>query len=63
MNEFIPDYKILSEVRISLVSALQSSITGLEHFPAVKWKLLNIHKMNLEKHRSAVNKLKQILLV
>ncbi len=86
MNEFIPEYKILSDVRVRLVKALQSSITederlfllsfkkgmpeweksgitGLESFPAVKWKLLNIQKMNLEKQRSAVNKLKQILLV
>jgi hypothetical protein len=86
MNEFIPEYKILSDVRVRLVEALHSSITederlfllsfkkgmpeweksgitGLENFPAVKWKLLNIQKMNLEKHLSAVNKLKQILLV
>ncbi len=86
MNEFIPDYKILSDVRVRLVDALQSSITederlfllsfkrgapewgksgitGLENFPAVKWKLLNIQRMSTEKHRSAVSKLKQILLV
>ncbi len=86
MNEFIPDYKTLAEVRVRLTKALQLSITknerlfllsfkrgipeweksgihGLEDFPAVKWKLLNIQKMNLEKHRSAVSKLKQILLV
>ena len=86
MNEFIPDYKILSDVRVRLVKALQlsitederlfllsfkkgmpewekSGITGLDHFPAVKWKLLNIQKMNLNKHHIALRKLKKILLV
>jgi hypothetical protein len=86
MNEFIPDYKILAEVRVRLAKSLQisitederlfllsfkkgipewekSGITGLEHFPAVKWKLLNIQKMSTEKQRSAVNKLKRVLVM
>lgn len=86
MNEFIPDYKTLSEVRVRLVKELQNTITedeslfllsfkrgnpewkksgivGLENFPAVKWKLLNIQKMSIEKQRSAANKLKQALLL
>ncbi len=86
MNEFIPDYKTLSEVRIRLVKELQNTITederlfllsfkkgapewkrsgiaGLENFPAVKWKLLNVQKMSAEKQRGALSKLKQVLLL
>jgi predicted nucleotidyltransferase component of viral defense system len=36
-------------------------IQGIENLPAVKWKLLNIAKMNPSKHRKAVSKLRDYL--
>jgi len=37
------------------------AIEGVEDLPAVKWKLLNISKMDPAKHRKAVNKLRDYL--
>jgi hypothetical protein len=34
---------------------------GIENLPAVKWKLLNISRMNPSKHKKAVHKLKDYL--
>lgn len=36
-------------------------IQGIENLPAVKWKLLNIAKMNPSKHKKAVSKLRDYL--
>lgn len=36
-------------------------IEGVENLPAVKWKLLNIGRMNLSKHKKAVRKLRDYL--
>lgn len=36
-------------------------IDNLERFPAIQWKLMNIRKMNPEKHTAALEKLKRIL--
>ncbi len=36
-------------------------LDGIENLPAVKWKLLNIGKMNPSKHRKAVHKLRDYL--
>jgi hypothetical protein len=36
---------------------------GIENLPAVKWKLLNIGRMNPSKHRNAVRKLRDYLEV
>lgn len=36
-------------------------LEGIEDLPAVKWKLLNIGKMNPAKHKEAVHKLKEYL--
>jgi len=36
-------------------------IKGVENLPAVKWKLLNIKKMNPSKHKTAVRKLRDYL--
>ena len=36
-------------------------IKGIEHLPAVKWKLLNISRMDGKKHRSAILKLERCL--
>ena len=38
-------------------------LEGVENLPAVKWKLLNIGKMEPSKHRDAVRKLKDYLAV
>jgi predicted nucleotidyltransferase component of viral defense system len=40
----------------------KSGIEGLEHYPAVKWKLFNIQNMSLEKHRMAIAKLEKLLI-
>ena len=37
------------------------ALEGLENLPAVKWKLLNISRMDPTKHQKAVNKLKYYL--
>jgi predicted nucleotidyltransferase component of viral defense system len=36
-------------------------LEGIENLPAVKWKLLNIRKMNPSKHKKAVHKLRDYL--
>jgi len=36
---------------------------GIENLPAVKWKLLNIGRMNPSKHRNTVRKLRDYLEV
>jgi hypothetical protein len=38
-------------------------IAGIENLPAVKWKLLNISRMNPSKHKKSVRKLKDYLEV
>ena len=38
-------------------------IEGVENLPAVKWKLLNIGRMNPSKHKKAVRKLRDYLAV
>jgi hypothetical protein len=37
------------------------ALEGIENLPAVKWKLLNISRMDPTKHQKAVNKLKDYL--
>jgi len=32
--------------------------SGLEHLPAIQWKLLNIMRMSKSKHAEAIEKLK-----
>ncbi|MDP2365205.1 MAG: nucleotidyl transferase AbiEii/AbiGii toxin family protein [Ignavibacteria bacterium] len=39
-----------------------SSIKGIENFPSVKWKLMNIEKMDKKKHKLAYDKLKEYLM-
>ena len=36
-------------------------LEGISELPAVKWKLINIGKMNPSKHKEALDKLKRIL--
>ena len=36
-------------------------IDGVEKFPAIQWKLKNIQKMQPEKHKTALDKLKRKL--
>jgi hypothetical protein len=36
-------------------------ITGLKKLPSLKWKNLNIEKMDKEKHKLALDKLKRVL--
>ena len=38
------------------------SIEGIEQFPAPKWKLINLNRMNSEKHKLALQKLEKYLL-
>jgi predicted nucleotidyltransferase component of viral defense system len=38
-------------------------IEGIEHLPAVKWKLLNIGRMNPSKHKKAIKKLRDYLKI
>jgi len=37
------------------------ALEGIENLPAVKWKLLNIGKMDSLKHQKAVHKLRDYL--
>ena len=37
-------------------------IAGIEHFPAPQWKLINLNRMNSEKHKLALQKLEKYLL-
>ena len=36
-------------------------LPGIEHLPAVQWKLANIRQMSKNRHTAAVNKLKSVL--
>lgn len=36
-------------------------ILDIEHFPAIQWKLLNIRRMEKQKHQMALNKLRDVL--
>ena len=36
-------------------------LEGIEHLPGVKWKLINLKKMNRAKHKEAVEKLRSVL--
>jgi len=36
-------------------------LTGVEELPAVKWKLMNIKKMEKKKHKKALEKLRNYL--
>ena len=38
-----------------------SGIDGIENYPSVKWKLMNLEKMEEKKHKEAVEKLKEYL--
>jgi len=39
-----------------------SGIDGIENYPSVKWKLMNLEKMNEKKHVAAYEKLKEYLV-
>jgi len=39
-----------------------AGIEGIENFPSVKWKLLNLEKMDAKKHQIAYDKLKEYLI-
>ena len=39
-----------------------SGIDGIENYPSVKWKLMNLAKMDEKKHRIAYDKLKEYLI-
>lgn len=39
-----------------------SSIDGIENYPSVRWKLINLERMSKEKHTEAYKKLKDYLL-
>jgi hypothetical protein len=39
----------------------QLNLKNVENFPAVKWKLLNIRKMEKLKHKKAIEKLRNYL--
>lgn len=39
-----------------------SGIDGIENYPSVKWKLMNLAKMEVKKHRIAYDKLKEYLI-
>ena len=39
-----------------------SGIDGIENYPSVKWKLMNLRKMDVKKHAAAYEKLKEYLL-
>ena len=65
----------LEKIREELVSMIAGGLTHpekqfivsvkerIENLPAVKWKLLNIGRMNPSKHRNAVRKLRDYLEV
>ena len=39
-------------------------LLGIDHIdrlPALQWKLINIHKMNIEKRKAAFNRLAEVL--
>jgi len=36
-------------------------LTGVEELPAVKWKLMNIKRMEKKKHKNALEKLRNYL--
>ena len=57
-----------AEEKLFLVSVKEGAprwdllgLEGVENLPAVKWKLLNIGKMEPSKHRDAVRKLRDYL--
>lgn len=39
-----------------------SGIEGIENYPSVKWKLMNLKKMETKKHAAAYEKLKEYLM-
>ena len=39
-----------------------SGIEGIENYPSVKWKLMNLKRMDNKKHQAAYNKLKDYLM-
>lgn len=36
-------------------------VKGIQHLPAVKWKMVNLKKMNAQKHKKALKKLEDVL--
>ncbi|MFC1569112.1 nucleotidyl transferase AbiEii/AbiGii toxin family protein [bacterium] len=38
-------------------------VDGIEHLPAIQWKLFNIRRMPKSKHSAALDKLKEILII
>jgi hypothetical protein len=60
--------ELTSEERTFIVSVKEGhpkwdllTLKGIENLPAVKWKLLNIGKMDPSKHQKAINKLRDYL--
>ena len=60
--------ELTTEERRFMVSVKEShprwdllALEGIENLPAVKWKLLNIGKMDSSKHQKAVHKLRDYL--
>jgi predicted nucleotidyltransferase component of viral defense system len=64
MNEVTPEEKhFLVLVKEGVPRWDLLGLEGVENLPAVKWKLLNIGKMEPSKHRDAVRKLRDYLRV
>jgi len=53
--------KFLLSVKMGSPDFSLLSISGLEDFPAIRWKIENILKMKQEKKNTEVEKLKTIL--
>ena len=50
-----PDWSLLKKTTRDI------NISNIEALPAIKWKLLNLKKMNADKHKLAVDKLEAVL--
>jgi hypothetical protein len=62
MKEFTTEEKhFLVSVKEGVPGWGLLGLEGVENLPAVKWKLLNIGKMEPSKHKDAVRKLKEYL--
>jgi predicted nucleotidyltransferase component of viral defense system len=53
--------KFLLSLKMGELKCGLLDIPNIDKFPAIQWKLLNIKKMDQKKHRSAVDKLRDVL--
>ncbi len=48
-------------IGVQALTMISLELEGIKDLPAVKWKLLNISRMDTTKHRKAVHKLRDYL--